>query len=253
MMKKAISSALLKTIKELHTLDSLKGFALAGGTNLALRFNHRESIDIDLFCPEIIGRKGFREIEEEVKVFYGDNAFGFIDPTNINDQFTFLRFFIRKDSTIIKVDIIQNMKIIDPFEELKGVRLFSVRDIALFKLMSASSRPARKDIYDLYYITKEYSLIDLYSQLLEKHKRFDKEEDRNIFDLDNEDTALDNPLLLLRFDRKYKVSKDKMMHSHDNIVTIEGADSWQMASMRWRIHLRRLCSFLDIDYPSARI
>lgn len=119
--------------------------------------------------------------------------------------------------------------------------------------MSASSRPARKDIYDLHYITKEYPLIDLYSQLLEKHKRFDKEEDKNIFDLDNEDTALNNPLLLLRFDRKYKVSKDKMKHSHDNIVTIDGADSWQMASMRWSIHLRRLCSFLDIDYPSALV
>lgn len=72
-MKKAVSSALIRTIRELQDLKSLKKFALAGGTNLALRYNHRESIDIDLFCPEIIG---------------------FVDPTNINDQFTFLRFYV---------------------------------------------------------------------------------------------------------------------------------------------------------------
>lgn len=119
--------------------------------------------------------------------------------------------------------------------------------------MSASSRPARKDIYDLYYITKKYSLIDLYNQLLEKHKRFSKKENRSIFDLDDEDTALNNPLLLLRFDNRYKVSKDKMMHSQDNIVTVEGADSWHIASIRWRVQLRQLCSALDIDYPSAEI
>lgn len=65
-----------------------------------------------------------------MKGIYGDKVFGFVDPTNINDQFTFLRFFVSKGSTIIKVDVIQNMKIIDPIEELNGVRLFSVRDIA---------------------------------------------------------------------------------------------------------------------------
>src|SRR5690606_14687760 len=146
---------------------------------------------------------------------------------------------------------IQNMKIIDPIEELNGVRLFSVRDIALFKLMSASSRPARKDIYDLYYITKKYSLIDLYNQLLEKHKRFSKKEDRSIFDLDDEDTAVNNFLVLLRVYNVYIVSKDIMMHSLYNIISVEGVDYYHMAFIRWRVQLRQLCSALDIDYPSA--
>lgn len=46
-MKKAVSPTLLKTIEELQSLESLKNFALAGGTNLALRCNHRESIGTD--------------------------------------------------------------------------------------------------------------------------------------------------------------------------------------------------------------
>ena len=252
-MKKAVSSKLLKTIKELQSIPSLKESALAGGTNLALRYNHRESIDIDLFFSEIIGYKGFNRIKEEVKDFYGDNAFNFVDPTKINDQYTFLRFFINKSDVIIKVDVIQNMKIIDPIETLQNVSLMSVRDIGLFKLMSASSRPAKKDIYDLYYITEEIPLIELYHQLEEKYSKFNKEEDKNIFDLDKGKTALDDPLLLLRYDSSYKLSKDKMMHSHDNIVTVEGAVSWRIASMNWRMRLRTLCSHLNIPFPSPRV
>ena len=251
-MKKAVSSTLLNTIKELQALNSLKNFALAGGTNLALRYNHRESIDIDLFCTDIIGFKGFKDAKLEIENFYGENAFNFIDPTAINDQFTFLRFFIKKGETIIKVDLLQNMKILDPIEIVMGTRLLSVKDIGLFKLMSASSRPAKKDIYDLFYITEDVSLIELYHQLKEKYKRFNSPKDRNIFDLDKENSVLDNPLLLLRYDSNYKVSKDKMMYSHDNILNIEGTASWPLASMNWRMRLRKLCRHLDIQFPSAR-
>ena len=55
----AVSPALLQTIKELQQLPSLNAFALAGGTNLALRYNHRISEDIDLFSTNIIGIEGF--------------------------------------------------------------------------------------------------------------------------------------------------------------------------------------------------
>ena len=63
----AVSLVLFQTIKELLQLPSLSDLALAGGTNLALRFNHRVSEDIDLFSNKIIGLKGFQKIEEEVK------------------------------------------------------------------------------------------------------------------------------------------------------------------------------------------
>ncbi|RYY65864.1 MAG: hypothetical protein EOO13_16585 [Chitinophagaceae bacterium] len=46
-------------VVDLQKLDSLKQFSLAGGTSLALRFNHRKSIDIDLFSNLVVGRAGF--------------------------------------------------------------------------------------------------------------------------------------------------------------------------------------------------
>ena len=59
---KAVSPVLYQTIKELQSLKILKSFALGGGTNLAVRYDHPESIDIDLFCTENIGSKGVIKI-----------------------------------------------------------------------------------------------------------------------------------------------------------------------------------------------
>lgn len=45
----AVSADLLEIIIELQSLPSLQHSFLGGGTNLAIRYNHRESVDIDLF------------------------------------------------------------------------------------------------------------------------------------------------------------------------------------------------------------
>lgn len=89
----AVSPALLQTIKELQQLPSLSTFELAGGTNLALRYNHRISEDIDLFSTGIIGVEGFEIIESEVKKLYGEKVISIFYPVKENDQFVFLRFF----------------------------------------------------------------------------------------------------------------------------------------------------------------
>ena len=69
----AVSAELLETIRELQLLKSLGKFSLGGGTNLASRYNHRISIDIDLFCPDIVGKAGFEGIVDEITEFFGDS------------------------------------------------------------------------------------------------------------------------------------------------------------------------------------
>jgi hypothetical protein len=50
----SVASELIERIKELQSLPSLSNFPLIGGTNLALRFNHRVSIDIDLITNKVL-------------------------------------------------------------------------------------------------------------------------------------------------------------------------------------------------------
>jgi hypothetical protein len=249
----AVSKILLQTIKELQTLPSLSQFALAGGTNLALRFNHRESQDIDLFCPVIVGVKHLETIENEVLQNYGEvNVTGIEYPADKeSEQHSFFRFFVNKPcGAIIKVEIIQNMKMMDAVETVNGVRLVTIKDLGLFKLISGSSRAAKKDIYDLDFVTEKIPIIDLFESLRAKKKVFNKEVDKNIFDLGDVKCPIEYPFELLNFDRNTKKRDSlKPKHSNDYIKIVENGKSWIQTRSSWISKIRELYRYLDIKYP----
>jgi hypothetical protein len=91
-----VSPVIIETIKELQALPCLSNFALAGGTNLAYKFNHRESIDIDLFYNEIIGIKGFEQIEKEVLTFYGEDLISGLDYAKRNKTKTEHKYILEQ-------------------------------------------------------------------------------------------------------------------------------------------------------------
>jgi hypothetical protein len=126
----AVTPAISKAIIELQALPTVSKFTLGGGTNLALQFNHRISDDIDLFCKEIIGKEGFKNIENEVRNYFGSKAKSFDDPCDINDQYCFLRFFLDlEDGTTIKVEMLQNMKNLFDIEVIQGIKLLSKKTL----------------------------------------------------------------------------------------------------------------------------
>lgn len=47
--RESVSPGLFNLLRKLMREEALDAFALGGGTSLALRFGHRESVDIDLF------------------------------------------------------------------------------------------------------------------------------------------------------------------------------------------------------------
>jgi hypothetical protein len=122
--EQALTKELADTIVELLALPSLSAFALAGGTSLALRFNHRRSVDIDLFSNQVVNKVGLEAIILELKTVYDTDLvhFEIIDP-EAGDQFCFLRAFIRKSKElIIKVEVIQHIAVLDAFEQYNGIR-----------------------------------------------------------------------------------------------------------------------------------
>lgn len=248
----AISPHLLDTIHELQKIPSFENSALGGGTNLAIRYAHRKSTDIDVFFQETIGKAGFKEIEKDVQDFYGTKLFGLQYPCDIDDQFMFLRFFVVKDSETIKVEVMQNMAMLDGYEIYEDIRMVSEQDIALFKLMSASNRASQKDIYDLDYLTEKFDLVALHQALAEKQELFSDPKFQNIFDQDNEVSPVANPLLLLKFDEgRSAVSDKRPSHSQNRIEVMEGAKNWISARSSWRSKVRKLFNHLGVDFPSV--
>uniref|UniRef100_F4C3Y4 Nucleotidyl transferase AbiEii/AbiGii toxin family protein n=1 Tax=Sphingobacterium sp. (strain 21) TaxID=743722 RepID=F4C3Y4_SPHS2 len=246
----AISPNLLKTIRELQSFESIKGSALGGGTNLALRYNHRISTDIDIFFPHIIGKAGYEKIKKDVMDFYGARVFGTQYPCEIDDHYIFLRFFIICDGETIKVEVLQNMKMMGDIEELDDIKLVSELDIALFKMMSAANRATQKDIYDLDLLTEKFTLANLYEQLNKKRSLFSEELHKNIFDLDGEISPLDDPLTLLKFDEgNAQDNKLRPHHSQNRVDIIKDQKSWPIARSSWRKKVRVLFDQLNVAFP----
>ena len=52
---KTINNDLYYFVQKIQKAPELNNFALTGGTNLAIRFDHRVSVDIDLFSNKLIG------------------------------------------------------------------------------------------------------------------------------------------------------------------------------------------------------
>ena len=59
---------------------------LGGGTNLAIRYDHRESIDIDLFFSGVIGKSGYKKIANEIHAHFKGNATRLDYPCDESDQ-----------------------------------------------------------------------------------------------------------------------------------------------------------------------
>ncbi len=225
----AVSAELLETIIELQGLSNLKNAVLGGGTNLAIRYDHRESIDIDLFFSGIIGKSGYKKIESEIQAHFLGNVSRLDYPCDESDQYMFMRFWVKKSELTIKVEIIQNAIFLDDPEVIIGARLASIRDIGLLKLMTASNRASFKDIYDLDYLTDDISLTMLMEDLKYKQEIFKGEEYRTIFDLDEEISPVEDPLRLLMFEAKAAERKNRPNHSDYRILPQPNKKNWLAA------------------------
>ncbi len=137
-------------------IPELKPFSLVGGTALALRYGHRNSIDLDLFShikfdPE--------SIEEAIRNEFKKDFF-----TESGHQKIGLFCYIQK----IKVDIIHYpFQLVSPVKNKNGIRIYSDADIAAMKIQAMLGRGKKKDFWDLYELLQHYSL----QQLIDWHKQ----------------------------------------------------------------------------------
>mgnify|MGYP000403810190 CR=1 FL=1 len=156
---KTVSPNLFRILKSLSALPALKDFPLVGGTNLALRFGHRESIDIDLFQNEEYDKE---LIKKEI-----------IDLFPETQIFRQSKFSIACSIENIKIDIVLHQyPYLKEIEILDGIKFLSVEDVAAMKLNAIAQRGAKKDFWDLALLLNFYSvekMLQLYSEKYANH------------------------------------------------------------------------------------
>jgi predicted nucleotidyltransferase component of viral defense system len=133
-------------------------FYLAGGTALALRLGHRRSVDLDFFSEtdELLAdtrravTSALAPLEPETLESTGGNLL--LRVSGIHTGFFAYGF-----------------PLLEPPDELLGLRVAALVDIGLMKLDALIDRGTRKDFYDVYAIAQQVALGDLLARAREKY------------------------------------------------------------------------------------
>lgn len=191
---------------------SLEKYYLAGGTALALQTGIRESFDFDFFVQTKFDENLLiQELEEigelEVTVCRKGTVHAILNDV----QITFLYF----ENNLVEDKVTT--------EDIKGLYLASIKDIAIMKLIAISQRGTKKDFFDLYYICNNFDItikeiLDILDKKYDKNKinylhviqslaYFEDAEDENL------------PKVFIKYDwntiKKYYINEQKKIYSEN--------------------------------------
>lgn len=150
----------LELLRQLMQLPALDSFALAGGTNLALRYGHRLSVDLDLFTDQSFSTSDV--MDELVRVF---------PETIVTDESkNSVSLFVRG----VKVDLLAHRyPLLQSFEGIEQIRFWSVDDVIAMKLGAVSGRGAKKDFWDIDELLNRYTLSQMLQFFTRKYPNSD--------------------------------------------------------------------------------
>lgn len=199
---KAVEEGQRKLLLELMQSDYLSEHYLAGGTNLALRFEHRHSVDLDLFSERDFDISYSNVVNSKLKRQFG-SRFTSISATDAG-------VFGAIDN--IKTDFVNApYPLLKPVEIYEGARLASILDVAAMKINAVVGRGTQKDFYDIHELLKHYTLKEMLDAYQEKYK------------MDN--TAMAERSLLY-----FEDAHD--LKNRDNQVIVLNGVSWQDVTKR---------------------
>ena len=129
--------------KLLQKIVPLAGdFILGGGTALSLQIEHRISFDFDFFSQKEIHRSFIEKFSKQIKVkeiaVDSSDELTFFDSNDV--KLTFLFYPFKPQYDIINF--------------INGLRMFSVKEIAVKKAYTIGRRGVYRDYFDLYIILK---------------------------------------------------------------------------------------------------
>ena len=155
--KETIDAATLELLKRLMGDERLQGFALVGGTSLALQMGHRISVDLDLFTEKEFEADELREYLEQ----------------HYHLQTDYLAFAtVKGEVEGVQVDCIAHAyPWLKPFAVEEGVRLASLEDICAMKLNAIAGNGTRiKDFVDVAHLSSRFSLEQMLKFYEEKYQ-----------------------------------------------------------------------------------
>jgi len=185
-----------------------KDFYLAGGTALALQLGHRQSIDLDWFSgQDFLNEKikknlvllgNFKLLSEEK-----DTIHGTLDEIRVS----FFHY---------------GYKLLFPLIKFENIDLADERDIAAMKIDAISSRGSKKDFIDLYFLLKNYSLVELIDFFEKKYKNIEYNKLHILKSLVYFDDAENEPMSMMIRDIEWGKIKEVITDKVKKLLDDEG-------------------------------
>ncbi len=143
MHREVLSADTAREFSVVGRLAKAFGFVLVGGTALALHLGHRRSDDLDFFCPE-----GFDQ-NALIEQFQQSYPYG-LRVVDAGRQDT-LHLVVNG----VKVSFLrQTGGHLRDTRDFDGVPLANVHDLVAMKVNAVSTRGAKKDFIDLYFVAQ---------------------------------------------------------------------------------------------------
>ena len=126
---------------------------------MALQIKHRLSLDLDFFSKEKINTEILIQKLKSLGQF----------SIQKKDENTLVGIFNKTNISFFTYDY----PLLFPFNKIKGILVADIRDIGCMKISAISSRGAKKDFIDVYFICQAVSLKKLLGFFKKKYKRVD--------------------------------------------------------------------------------
>lgn len=151
----AVPSDLLELLTRFQEMASPAGFALAGGTSLALRLGHRLSVDLDFFTTSPF----------EPAALADQLGLG---PESITGQ---SQGTLQLRVNHVKIEFLRHAypKLADD-HIIQGVRMWSLEDVAAMKLNAIVNRGSKKDFYDIAALSDRFPLPTMLAHYKAKYR-----------------------------------------------------------------------------------
>jgi len=155
--QETVEPATLELLNQLFSKDYLSGFALAGGTALALQLGHRISIDLDFFSYQPFNTNELtKRISSDFRL---DKEFIEIEENTLNCIINNVRVqFLTHNYQQVRPDLNDGT-----------IRLYSLSDSAAMKLNAVTNRGAKKDFFDIAALLEVFSLNDMLNFYTKKY------------------------------------------------------------------------------------
>ena len=148
-----------KLLKDITEIISIPNYYMIGGTALSLQLGLRESYDFDFCVTENFNNELLlKEIQKLGKIEVKQNQKGTVDVILNGVQISFFYYpnYVIKEFVVV--------------DEMPKLKMASVLDIAVMKVVAIGGRGAKKDFFDLYNIMSKTNITidELAKGLLKK-------------------------------------------------------------------------------------